>query len=607
LEATSNTPNTLPSGETAPSVAGVARPSAAPREPLRVLIIEDSSAYATLVAEMLADGLRGAVETVHCSELGTACEVLLGRPTDVVLLDLSLPDAHKLEALQAVQAAAPDVPVVVLTGADDPALGLEAVQAGAQDFLPKRGAQGEVLTRSIRYSIERKRAEVRLAEQALRDSLTGLPNRVLLLDRLNVALARARRRPTSVAILFLDLDRFKTINDSLGHEAGDQLLLELGERLRASLRPGDTVARFGGDEFLVLCEELGGEVEAVRVAERALRAIRAPMVVCGRAMSVGASVGIAIGSHAGAGAHDLIRQADAAMYRAKRRRSGIELYEAAMHSEAMNELEIEHQLRGAIERGELELRFQPQVSLVEGGRIVGAEVLIRWRHPQRGLLGPAEFIPLAEETGFIVEVGAWVLDEACRQLAAWRAAGVVPDDFSLSVNLSVRQLGRADLPHTIAAALARWTIPAERLCLEVTESCMAQDPERATLALHELKGLGVLLALDDFGTGYSSLSALSTYPLDVVKIDRSFIRRVGEDRAAARMFAAVLGVARAAELQAVAEGVEHPPQLRLLRRLGCEFGQGFIFARPVAADEFAGIVRDPPAAGLRHAGPVAAA
>jgi diguanylate cyclase (GGDEF)-like protein len=559
--------------------------------PMQILIIEDSDAYASLVAEMVAEGMGDEVAIVHCRVLSDACDRLLEDELDVVLLDLSLPDAHKLEALQAVQATAPNVPVIVLTGSDDPALGLAAVQDGAQDFLSKRSADIDRLTRSIRYSIERKRSEVRLAQQALQDSLTGLPNRVLLLDRLGVALARARRRPTSVAVLFLDLDRFKTINDSLGHEAGDDLLLEISARLRASVRPGDTVARFGGDEFLILCEELTGEFEAVRVAERALQAILAPIPVAGHRISVGASVGIAYGSDVGAGAHELVRQADAAMYRAKRRRTGIELFEASMHSDAMTELQTEHELRGAIERGELVLNYQPQVALVATDELVGAEVLVRWQHPERGVLMPSEFIPMAEETGLIVPIGAWVLDQACRQLGAWRAARAVPEDFKVSVNLSMRQLSRGDLTDTVSAALERSGLPASCLCLEVTESYMAHDPERAAMVLADLKSLGVSLALDDFGTGYSSLSALSSYPLDIVKIDRSFIQRIAEDPAAARMFAAVLGVARAAELQAVAEGVEQAPQLRLLLRLGCEFGQGFMFARPVEPEELLEVLR----------------
>jgi diguanylate cyclase (GGDEF)-like protein len=541
---------------------------------------------------MLREGLAGEVEAILCTQLGEACDVLLDQHIDVVLLDLSLPDAHRLEALQAVQAAASGVPVVVLTGTSDPELGIEAVQAGAQDFLAKRGADATLLARSVRYAIERKRSEMRLAEQAVKDSLTGLPNRVLLLDRLGVALARARRRPTSVAVLFLDLDRFKTVNDGLGHEFGDQLLIEIGERLRSALRPGDTVARFGGDEFLILCEELSAETEAVRVAERARHAIGAPLTVAGHHISVSASVGIAYSDGEDAGAHELVRQADAAMYRAKHRHTGIELFEPTMHAEAMSELETEHQLRVALEHAELVLNYQPQVSLVGPPRIVGVEALIRWQHPERGLLPPAAFIPLAEETGLIVPIGEWVIREACRQLGEWRVAGLVPADFTVSVNLSLRQFVRADLHDTVVRALSAADVPAGCLCLEVTESSMAQDPVGAAEVLRRLKALGVRLALDDFGTGYSSLSALASYPLDVVKIDSAFIRRVGEDPAAARMFAAVLGVARAAELEAVAEGVEQPPQLGLLRRLGCEVGQGFIFARPLPAEQLVETLRE---------------
>jgi diguanylate cyclase (GGDEF)-like protein len=574
--------------------------------PVRVLIIEDSEAYAVLIAEMLREGLGSDVETVHQRALAAAADTLLEQRIDVVLLDLSLPDAHKLEALEATQTSAPDVPVVVLTGTDDPALGIAAVQAGAQDFLAKRIAEPQLLARSIRYAIERKRSQVRLAEQALRDSLTGLPNRTLLLDRLTIALARTKRRATSVAVLFLDLDRFKTINDSLGHEAGDLVLREVARRLSASVRPGDTVARFGGDEFLVLCEELSVDVEAMRVAERTLAAICAPLHVRGRSLTVGASVGIAVGTTDGSDAHELIRQADSAMYRAKHRRTGIELYEPAMHEEAMSELEIEHELREALARDQLTVYYQPQVSLVGPAGVVGVEALVRWRHPTRGVLGPNEFIPIAEETGLIVAIGAWVLCEACRQLAAWRTAGEVPEAFTVAVNLSLRQFARADLIETVKAALDDTRLPASCLCLEVTESSVANDPDHARATLQSLRDLGVRIALDDFGTGYSSLSALSSLPLDTLKIDRSFMERVSEDRAAARMFAAVLGVARAAELDAVAEGVEEPLQVRLLRRLGCEVGQGYLFARPVEPADIVALVNSPSPEFLRSS-PSAAA
>jgi EAL domain-containing protein (putative c-di-GMP-specific phosphodiesterase class I) len=277
-----------------------------------------------------------------------------------------------------------------------------------------------------------------------------------------------------------------------------------------------------------------------------------------------------------------------------------------MHEEAMSELEIEHELREALARDQLTVYYQPQVSLVGPAGVVGVEALVRWRHPTRGVLGPNEFIPIAEETGLIVAIGAWVLCEACRQLAAWRTAGEVPEAFTVAVNLSLRQFARADLIETVKAALDDTRLPASCLCLEVTESSVANDPDHARATLQSLRDLGVRIALDDFGTGYSSLSALSSLPLDTLKIDRSFMERVSEDRAAARMFAAVLGVARAAELDAVAEGVEEPLQVRLLRRLGCEVGQGYLFARPVEPADIVALVNSPSPEFLRSS-PSAAA
>jgi diguanylate cyclase (GGDEF)-like protein len=534
---------------------------------------------------MLSDVLGEEIDVVHAEAVADARTALLEDSIDCVLLDLSLPDAGGLEALELVQSSAPEVPVVVLTGRDDQALAMRAVNHGAQDFLVKRRADRELLVRSIRYAIGRKRAEVRLSRQAVHDALTELPSRVLVLDRLNVAMARSRRAPNTLAVMFVDLDRFKRVNDSFGHDAGDEVLVELAHRLQAMVRPGDTVARFVGDEFLILCEDLRSEREAIHLGEQARAVIAAPIALRGREISVHASVGIACGKPSGGSAEALIREASVALQRAKRTGTGIELFEAAMHAEAIAELETEHELRGASERGELRLFYQPEIALADGAGAFGVEALLRWDHPQGRLLLPSEFIRLAEECGLIVPIGDWVLLHACRQLARWQRNDRVSPELTVSVNVSPLQLGSPGFLDSVLHALEASGLEARCLCIEVTESCVAQDPVVAAKALEDLKGLGVSLALDDFGTGYSSLSALSSYPVDMVKIDRSFIAGLDGDVAAARMFEAVLGVVRAAELQSVAEGVETEPQLAWLKRVGCDAAQGFLFGAPAQAEE----------------------
>jgi diguanylate cyclase (GGDEF)-like protein/PAS domain S-box-containing protein len=428
---------------------------------------------------------------------------------------------------------------------------------------------------------ERKSAELELAHRALHDGLTGLPNRTLFLDRLGLALRRSRRRDGRVAVLFLDLDRFKVVNDSLGHKAGDRLLVDVAMRLSSALRPSDTLARFGGDELTVLCEDMIDEQDARAVAERLLETFADPFVVKDGEAFLQASIGIALARDGFEAADDLIRDADAAMYRAKERGHAFELFDEAMRQDVRDRLALEASLRRGIDRGELRLHCQPLVSLCDEGRIEGFESLVRWEHPERGLVPPGAFIPLAEETGLVVPLGAWVLRETCATLRhvidttgmTWLQA---------SVNVSPRQLQQPDFVTEVQRALDENGLAPESLVVEITESVIMEAG--AAVVLRALKDLGVQLAMDDFGTGYSSLAHLRRFPLDVIKVDRSFVAALGDGQGAS-IAGAIVSLAQALGLRTVAEGIEDDEQCRAVRALGCDLAQGFLFARPMPADE----------------------
>jgi diguanylate cyclase (GGDEF)-like protein len=444
----------------------------------------------------------------------------------------------------------------------------------------------------VATAVQNERLFEEMRSQALHDPLTGLPNRTLLLERLRHGQLRGQRRGTSVAVLFLDLDRFKVINDSLGHHFGDQLLVEVARRVSETVRPGDTATRFGGDEFVVLCQDLLGEGHALDVADRLVSAFDQPFVVAGEQVFLTASVGVAIS----AGPEDdpvaLVRDADAAMYRAKAKgRARCEVFDQEMRAAAIDRLETENDLRRAIDRGELRLVFQPTVD-VATQRVIGAEALVRWDHPTRGLVEPGAFIPLAEETGLIHPLGRWVLMEACQQLAAWSVELRPHDQLSVAVNLSPHQLGDPGLVDQVAATLASTGADPGRLVLEVTESALLEDADAALEVLERLRALGVHIALDDFGTGWSSLSYLNRLPADVLKIDRSFVGRLGGDRRDRSLVAGMIDLAHALDLLVVAEGVETPSQLADLFAMGCDVAQGYYFSRPVpAAQVDIGIIR----------------
>ncbi|MDP9438087.1 MAG: EAL domain-containing protein [Actinomycetota bacterium] len=437
---------------------------------------------------------------------------------------------------------------------------------------------------------ERRALEKQLRHQALHDPLTGLPNRTLLLDRLTHALERADRRGRCVAVLFLDLDDFKVVNDSLGHEAGDRMLVGAAERLTTCLRPGDTLARLGGDEYVALLEDVRGREEAPGSQQGWRRRCGNPSR-SGREeeVFVSASIGVALGSAGedrhGGSSDDLLRRADMAMYEAKRKgKAHHEVFEQRMDVPALERLRMGTDLRRAIERGEFRVYYQPEVSL-RTGRIVGFEALVRWEHPEQGLVSPARFVPVAEETGMIVQMGRWILEEACRQAKAWHdpQPGGLP--LVMSVNLSARQFGHPDLVRDVAQALGKSGLAPNSLVLEITESVVMDDVRYTVDTLGELKALGVGLAVDDFGTGYSSLSYLKRFPVDFLKVDRSFVDGLGEDPEDVVLVSGIVDLAHALGLKVVGEGVETEYQFGLLRAMGCDLAQGYHFARPMPGEE----------------------
>ena len=425
----------------------------------------------------------------------------------------------------------------------------------------------------------RKHAEDQLRHDALHDALTGLPNRALFMDRLGQALARLQGRGDRFSVLFIDLDRFKVINDSLGHTAGDDLLRQTAQRLLSCVRPEDTVARLGGDEFTVLLE--GGE--ATDFAARIQRELSKPVLLSRQEVVSTPSIGIAHGRLHYETPEEILRDADLAMYRAKSRgRAGHAEFDPAMHKSAVAVLQLESELRRAVERNELVLYYQPVVSL-QTGQIAGFEALVHWNHPQRGLLRPLEFVPLAEETGLVVPIGEWVLREACRQTREWQQR--YSPLLTVGVNLSVRQFLNQDVVDSVAKALADSGLPPRTLRLELTESMLMDNAPRAAQVLVELRSLGISLDLDDFGTGYSSLSYLHNFRLDTLKIDRSFLAGSWE------IVTAIVNLARGLRLTLIAEGVENVTQLEQLRRLGCEYGQGYLFGRPLTPSDMEEMLR----------------
>jgi len=522
-----------------------------------------------------------------------------------VLLDMGLPDAQGVEGVARIRIVAPDVPVVVLTGNDDDAVGLDALQCGAQDYLVKGHVDGRTLARSIRYAIERMRGDQRIHFLAFHDSLTELANRALFADRLQVALTRARPRSpvleagmdprATPAVLVIDLDYFKLINDSLGHASGDLVLRAVAQRLQAVVRPSDTVARLGGDEFAVLCDGISAD-QVSRVAQRVVDVLSAPIAFDGIEAFVGASIGVAIAPVGSTDGDGLIRDADIAMYRAKGDGRGrFVVFEEEMRTVVQVHHATSTALHRALERNEFRLVYQPAVDL-RSGRICGLEALLRWEEPTRGLLAPEAFLESAEESGLIVPIGSWVLGAALEQAGVWARSFPDREPLTMSVNISGRQLVEPTVVDVVARAVAKARVQPGSLCLclEVTETVLLGDLDVMAKRLTALKALGVQLAVDDFGTGYSSLNYLQQLPVDILKIDRTFVAGLDRGEKNMAIITTLVEMGRRMHLVVVAEGVETAAQLAVLRHLDCDIAQGFFMACPVSADAITELLqRDP--------------
>jgi len=684
------------------------------RPHIKVLQVEDNPGDVRLLQEALAEAGITQFELAHVERLNEGLKRIAQGDVDMVLLDLSLPDGQGLDTVVRTHAAAPEVPIVVLSGLNDEELAVRAVREGAQDYLVKSQIDGRLLVRTMYHAIERKRTEEALRESEERyravveqvaegivlcdaktkrileantafqnllgytseeiprltlydfiahdresidlsiqsvltekrylvgeqqyrrtdgslvvvdvsintisyrrrevlcilvrdiserkraegvirhlayyDALTDLPNRLLFNDRLTIELAHAHRSHRRLAVMFLDLDRFKIINDTLGHPLGDRLLQGVAQRLVGCLREVDTVARLGGDEFMLLLPEITHVEDAAKIAQKILDALKPSFHFEGQELHITASIGIALYPNDGEDGNTLMKNADTAMYRAKEQgRNSYQFYTPIMNATAFERLVLENNLRRALEREEFVVYYQPQVSLTTG-QIVGVEALIRWQHPELGLIPPVKFIPLAEETGLIMPIGEWALYTACAQNKTWQEANFPP--LRMVVNLSPRLFKHKDLIKTIARILKETRLNPDYLELELTEGTIMENAEATVAIFHKLKGMGIHLSIDDFGTGYSSLSYLKRFPIDTLKIDRMFMQNIPTDPGDVAIATAIIAMAHSLGLKVIAEGVETEEQLTFLSSHRCDQIQGYFFSRPIPAEAVTRFLRE---------------
>ncbi|MBD2516702.1 EAL domain-containing protein [Nostoc sp. FACHB-973] len=584
-----------------------------------ILIVDDMPDNLRVLSSILTREGYNVRKALNWQMALTATQTVL---PDLILLDIMMPEVDGYEICQTFKAweLTADIPVIFISALDDVFDKVKAFRVGGADYITKpfefqevlvrvqnqlalRSARLEILKLNVELEhrvkqrtwelenalqklhdeiISRQKLQSQILDIALHDSLTGLPNRVLFIRQLKNALNRAKQEPNyQFAVLFLDCDRFKVINDSLGHLVGDELLIAIAHRLQTCLIPIDTLARLGGDEFGILLENLTDINIAIQVAERILQQLSLAFKLSRYEVFMNASIGISWGNKDYDRPEYLLRDADTAMYRAKAQgRAKYHVFDPAMHQEAIQLLELENDLRRAVERQEFLVYYQPIVCLTTG-RISGFEALVRWRHPIRGLVSPIEFIPVAEETGLIGAINTWVLQSACHQLSIWQHHPVTPEPLTISVNLSARLFSQPNLVDQIDRIISENKINSEYLQLEITESVIMENTNAIKIILEQLKQRKIKLIMDDFGTGYSSLSYLHSFPLDALKIDKSFVKRMQENQENMGLVPAMIGIANSMGMSAIAEGVETEEQLAQLRNLNCDFAQGYLFSKPI--------------------------
>lgn len=566
--------------------------------PQRVLVVDANPTERRLV---FAELQRAGFEVIEAADAEQGLQTVRAGLADLVLMDAGVPGVDAFSACQEIRRlpGGERIPVLMMTGLHDIESVERAFEAGASDCLTKP-IHWSLLPHRVRFILRASAAsndildaQAQIRHLAYYDALTGLPNRRLFLERLHQAIGNAQRHNEQVAVMFIDLDHFKRVNDTLGHSAGDELLRTVGTRLAQSMRPLDSlgrvpgeaqsngIARIGGDEFIIMLTQLHGPTDAASVARRLLAALAEPVVIQHTELFVGASIGVAMYPFDGSDADTLLKNADTAMYRAKAGgRGGSQFYDHSMNARAHERLVMEAALRRALERDEFMLHYQPRVDM-RSARITGAEALIRWQHPQRGLVPPSEFISIAEEIGLIAPIGEWALAQACRQSAAWRAAGLDPGP--VAVNLAASHLRHPGLAALVKQLLIENALPQASLEIEVTETMLMADPEFSATTTRELGELGVRLAIDDFGAGYSSISMLKRLPVAALKIDPSCVRDLASDADAAAVVSAIIAMAHTLKLKVVAEGVETTAQHAVLAAHGCDEFQGYLFSRPIDA------------------------